>query len=197
MAGRRSVDHSFVPSKAGTQKHRTAWGEGRLRSTSLDQFRGMCPGSALRFAALVRDDTIWVAPLRSHSTAAYTRFRTSVRVYCRCPGPCIMNTANRSSCGSIQKKVPAMPLQKYWPAGPRDGGMPPFRRPGKAEPETVAGGHEFPLDLDLRREMIGGHQLQRLAADDALAIERAAGKQHLAEAGIVHGGRNQPAAAGF
>jgi len=45
--------------------------------------------------------------------------------------------------------------------------------------------------------MIGCHQLQRLAADDAVAVQRAAVEQHLGEAGVVHGGRDQPAAAGF
>ena len=46
-------------------------------------------------------------------------------------------------------------------------------------------------------EMIGRHQLQRLAADDPVAVERAAVEQHLAEPGIVHRGRDQTAAAGF
>ena len=50
---------------------------------------------------------------RRYSTAAYTALRSIERIYSRWPGPCIMNTANRSSVGSIQKKVPAMPLQKY------------------------------------------------------------------------------------
>src|SRR5262245_19321350 len=40
-----------------------------------------------------------------------------------------------------------------------------FAAHGKAEAETVAGRNEFALDLYLRRKMIGGHQLQRLAAD--------------------------------
>ena len=47
-----------------------------------------------------------------------------VRIYSRWPGPCIMNTANMSSSGSIQKNVPAMPLQKNWPTEPGNGAMP-------------------------------------------------------------------------
>ena len=51
--------------------------------------------------------------------------------------------------------------------------------------------------MTLGAEMIGRHQLQRLAADDPVAVERAAAEQHLAEPRIVHGGRQQAAAAGF
>ena len=50
--------------------------------------------------------------------AAYTKFRTNVRVKSRWPGACDMKTANSSSFGSIQKKVPPMPLQKNWPTEP-------------------------------------------------------------------------------
>src|SRR4051794_29011875 len=42
--------------------------------------------------------------------------------------------------------------------------------------------------------MIGRHQFQCLAADDPVALERAAVEQHLGEARVIHGGRDQPAA---
>src|SRR5882724_11023386 len=48
----------------------------------------------------------------NHSTAAYTRSRSTARRYSRWPGPCIMNTQNSSSAGSMKKNVPAIPLQK-------------------------------------------------------------------------------------
>src|SRR5262245_7598310 len=44
----------------------------------------------------------------------------------------------------------------------------------ETEAEAVAGGHQRALDLDVGAEMIGGHQIQRLAADDPAAVERAA-----------------------
>ena len=45
--------------------------------------------------------------------------------------------------------------------------------------------------------MIGRHPFQRLAADDPGAVEFAAIEQHLREAGVVHGGGDKTAAAGF
>ncbi len=45
--------------------------------------------------------------------------------------------------------------------------------------------------------MVGGHQLQGLAADDPDAVEHAAIEQHLAEPRVIHRGRDQTAAAGF
>ncbi len=68
---------------------------------------------------------------------------------------------------------------------------------GEAEAEAVTGRHQGRIDLDVGAEMIGRHQLQRLAADDPVAVERAAVEQHLAEPRIIHRGRNQTAAAGF
>src|SRR5262249_16606290 len=68
---------------------------------------------------------------------------------------------------------------------------------GKAKAEAVADWKQRAADPDAGIEMIGGHQLQRLAADDALAVERATVEQHLAEARIVHGGGDEPATAGF
>ncbi len=61
----------------------------------------------------------------------------------------------------------------------------------------MAGRHEVRFKFHLRAEMVRRHQLERLAADDPVAVERAAIEQHLAEPRIVHGGRDQPAAAGF
>jgi NAD(P)-dependent dehydrogenase (short-subunit alcohol dehydrogenase family) len=70
-----------------------------------------------------------------HSTAAYTMLRSSVRKYSRWPGPCAINTANSSSLGSIQKKVPPIPLQKYWPTEPANGAMPSWVRTAKPSPK--------------------------------------------------------------
>ena len=61
----------------------------------------------------------------------------------------------------------------------------------------MAGRHQRRPDLDAGTEMIRGHQFQRLAADQPVAVERAAVEQHLAEPRVVHRGRDQPAAAGF
>src|SRR3954447_23065947 len=70
-----------------------------------------------------------------YSTAVYTKFRSMVRMYSRWPGPCIMNTANKSSFGSIQKKVPAMPLQKKLPREPGNGAIPSEVRTAKPRPK--------------------------------------------------------------
>src|SRR6188768_1426087 len=57
---------------------------------------------------------------------------------------------------------------------------------GEAEAKTVTWRHQRRVDLYARAEMIRGHQLQRLAADDPVAVERAAVEQHLAEACVIH-----------
>ena len=57
--------------------------------------------------------------------------------------------------------------------------------------------HQMGFELYAGIEMVGRHQLQRLAADDPDAVERAAIEQHLAEPRVVHGGGDQTAAAGF
>src|SRR6202040_2755299 len=59
----------------------------------------------------------------------------------------------------------------------------------EAETKTMAGRHQRRIDLDRGAEMIGRHQLQRLAADQPVAVERAAIEQNLAEPGIVPRGR--------
>src|SRR3982074_1904328 len=51
----------------------------------------------------------------------------------------------------------------------------------KAKAKTMAGRQQRAVDLHAWVEVVGCHQLQRLAADDALAVERAAIEQHLAE----------------
>src|SRR4051795_11355489 len=75
-----------------------------------------------------------------YSSAAYTRLRNMVRKYSRWPGPCDMNTANSSSLGSIQKNVPAMPLQKNWPTDPGNGAMPAWVRTAKPRPKLWPAG---------------------------------------------------------
>ena len=65
----------------------------------------------------------------------------------RWPGPCIMNTANRSSAGSIQKNVPAMPLQKNCPTDPVNGAMPGWVRTAKPRPKPWPGGISGELTL--------------------------------------------------
>lgn len=50
-------------------------------------------------------------------------------------GPCDMKTANSSSFGSIQKKVPAIPLQKNCPAEPANGAIPSTVRTAKPRPK--------------------------------------------------------------
>ena len=91
------------------------------------------------------DDTCAALHEKPHSTAAYTRLRTSVRKYSRCPGPCDMNTANSSSAGSIQKNVPAMPLQKNCPTEPANGAMPSCVRTAKPSPKPWPGDSSVPL----------------------------------------------------
>ena len=75
-----------------------------------------------------------------------------VRVYSRWPGPCIMNTANRSSFGSIQKNVPAMPLQKNWPSEPGNGAMPCWVRTAKPRPKPWPAGISVPSILTRDRD---------------------------------------------
>src|SRR5215472_9263547 len=71
------------------------------------------------------------------------------------------------------------------------------RAHGEAEAEPVPGREQRTLDLHGGIEVIGGHQFQRLAADDPDAAKHAAIEQHLREARVIHGGRHQAAAAGF
>src|SRR4030081_2243038 len=75
-----------------------------------------------------------------HSTAAATKLRSMMRIYWRWPGPCIMNTANRSSFGSIQKNVPAIPLQKNSPSDPGNGARPSWVRTAKPRPKPWPAG---------------------------------------------------------
>src|SRR6185437_16800045 len=49
-----------------------------------------------------------------------------------------------------------------------------LRADREAKTEPMAGRHQRALDLHVGAQMIGGHQLQRLAANDADAVERAA-----------------------
>ncbi len=58
-----------------------------------------------------------------------------------------MNTAIRSSRGSIQKNVPAMPLQKYWPTEPENGAMPCCMRTAKPRPKLWPGDTSVPWTL--------------------------------------------------
>ena len=51
-----------------------------------------------------------------------------------------MNTANSSSFGSIQKNVPAIPLQKNWPTEPGNGAMPGSVRTAKPRPKLWPAG---------------------------------------------------------
>src|SRR5947207_3014521 len=53
----------------------------------------------------------------------------------------------------------------------RDAGVPAH---GEAETKAVAGGEQGAVGHNAGSEVIGGHQLQRLAADDPGAVERAA-----------------------
>src|SRR6202007_1548554 len=76
-----------------------------------------------------------------------------------------------------------------------EGGDAGLSADAKTEAKAVTRGEQRAADLDGGVEMIGGHQFQRLAADDPLAVERAAAEQHLAEARIIHCGGNEPAAA--
>src|SRR5882757_9027875 len=94
-----------------------------------------------------RDDGHVLRVVTRHSTAAYTKFRTSERIYSRWPGPCIMNTANRSSLGSIQKKVPAIPLQKKLPRDPGNGAIPSWVRTAKPKPKPWPAGIKGELTL--------------------------------------------------
>src|SRR5205807_9239111 len=50
----------------------------------------------------------------------------------------------------------------------------------KAETEAVTCRHQMTFEPDLGTKMIRRHQLQRLAADDPVAVEGAAIEQHLA-----------------
>ena len=132
-------------------------------------------------------------PASRHSTAAYHQIAQQIAdLGCAGPGPCIMNTVNRSSAGSMKKNVPAMPLQKNWPTDPGNGAMPAAVRSAEAETKAVAGRHQGrELTLTVGSEVVGSHQLQRLAADDPGAVQRAAGEQHLGQAGVVHRGRDE------
>ena len=49
----------------------------------------------------------------------------------------------------------------------------------------------------LRRQMVRGHQIHRLSAQDPDAVQRSAVQQHLREAGIIRNGGEQPAASAF
>src|SRR5438128_1692598 len=71
---------------------------------------------------------------------------------------------------------------------------------GEAEPERIALGAEKKLaGLHRRRdeaaEVVGGHELDRRAAEDARAFERAAVHHRLREADVVGRGRDPAGAA--
>src|SRR6266404_999862 len=115
-------------------------------------------------------------------------------MYSRWPGPCIMNTANMSSRRIDPEERSGHPAPEELTERSRERRHALMGADGEAEAEAVTGRHQGRIDLDVGAEMIGRHQLQRLAADDPVAVERAAVEQHLAEPRIIHRGRNQTAA---
>ncbi len=117
----------------------------------------------------------------------------------RSDGVCTMNTTNMSSTGSMKKKVPPTPSQRYSPSGHsrirRHRGA---DRKAETEAAGVAGivGVAAP-DPGLGPDMVGRHQLDRLGLEIGASLISPAIEQHLAEPRIVADGADHPRPAGF